>query len=138
MNSNEKSFLRLFFTNGWVLVGFFIIGLAIFYEISTAKKLQETGRYNIGKVLSMGSNLLGTSYYYEYSVRGRKYHREVIISRSKAVLNATGKKYLVIYNPSNPKTSALVISKEVLKTINLDSLNKLGIQEEVTYWGKAL
>ena len=51
-------------------------------------------------------------------------------------IKAPNGKYLVVYSSRNPEYNILLIDKPIIDTINIDSLNAIGVEEDDIDWTK--
>lgn len=73
---------------------------------------------------------------YEFYVKNKKYTGQISDGLFNRVgeVKAPGGHYLVLYYPKRPKNNILVSHKPVPPTINLDSLNMLGVDKRDFEW----
>jgi hypothetical protein len=73
-------------------------------------------------------------YFFVNGVKTKGSYTELVKS-AKEIVVPNGK-YLVVYSTSNPNVSILLIDKPITDTINIDSLNELGVDKNDIDWTK--
>ena len=100
------------------------IGYVFYMGSKSFKKLQQDGQCTSGKFIK--DNKVGT--YYIYQIDGVEYNN---ISDGGDP-TCLGKKYIVIYNPKNPKISQMLFQREIQSAIDCSIIHQL--RKEVKYW----
>ncbi|MGK0175560.1 MAG: hypothetical protein ACI9AT_001947 [Ulvibacter sp.] len=132
-----KRIIEYFRKNKWLFWLIFSVSILIPVWVLDYKDMSTNARYAVG-VTTKSYTIKGLKKQTEYDffVGARKIkgsQTEVLINARTNVVVPNGK-YLVVYSTSNPKSSILLFDKPLIDTINIDSLNKLGVVQEDINW----
>ena len=95
-----------------------VVVIAAYFSIkhqkSNQKDLEARGRYNIGETTGTVTNHRSskTAIYYTYPYNGLIYKASMQESSIKNI-KTKGGKYLIVFDPLNPKNSKMLFNKEV-------------------------
>lgn len=105
------------------------VGLILLAKYRNEYLLKSSGKYVIGETELLQKKKLGLKVIrYKYSVNAEKYKGEYAWGSIFGGLPVIPKqKYLILYSTTNPEISQLLPQVPVQDTINLDSLNQIGI-----------
>lgn len=115
--------LMIFIVSGWVFS---------YNDIKNNSKyaIGTTTDYKIKKGYQKETNY----YFFLNDKKIDGYYFE-LLKNSKPIKVPNGK-YLVVYSTRYPETNYLLVEKPILDTINIDSLNKIGVDENDIDWTK--
>ena len=126
----------------WSMLYVFIIGVCIIFFLDRNKyyHLKNFAKYSIATTtFRSASKGYNEKIYYDFvTSNGQKrqgYISNFILHRPKNKVKYPNGKYLVIYSTKNPNINILVESKEIKTSVNLDSLNSIGVsRDDWNFW----
>lgn len=132
-----KKIIEYFRKNNWLFWLLFSVSILIPVWILDYKNMRLNAKYAMG-ITTKSYTLKGFKKQteYEFFVGTKKVtgSQTQVLSNSRKNVIVPGGKYLVIYSASNPKSSIILFDKPLIDSINIDSMNKLGVNKDDINW----
>ena len=122
----------------WLFLILFMLCLIIPIWVLDYQKLKSTPKYSIGVTLksSVAKGYMKEIDYYFYIKNQRIKGEYVYVFKKTTPLIVPDGKYLVVYAKTDPSINLFLFDKPIEDTINLDSLNAIGVHEDdIRFWG---
>lgn len=137
MKTKLLNIISFFKKNTWLFWALLVTSILIPLWISDYKKITSNSRYALGRTTesyaSKGTKRLTRYVFYVDGNIEKGSHTELLMNARDDIIVPDGK-YLVIYAVDDPEVSILLVDNPIRDTINLDSLNALGVDKSKISW----
>lgn len=137
MKSRITELISFFKKNDWLFWMLIVVIVLIPVWILNYNRITSNSKYALGTTTE---SYVAKGYRkqtdYTFFVEGKKLrgsYTELSINARDDIVVPNGK-YLVIYAVEDPEVSILLIDKPIKDTIDLDSLNTLGVDKSDIHW----